>query len=100
MRAVFPVHSPIQEPIQPNGTGAARDDFRLQIYGSDDRFDLVIEPADDDPTIRGALGQRSDFHRARHTKDGLQGWCRSCMRSRMHAWRRDNPDKVDAWLGK
>ncbi len=28
VRAVFPEHAPIQEPIQPNGTGAARDDFR------------------------------------------------------------------------
>jgi penicillin amidase len=28
LRAAFPVNAPIQEPIQPNGTGAARDDFR------------------------------------------------------------------------
>jgi hypothetical protein len=43
---------------------SSRDDFRLQIYGSDDRFDLLLEPTDGDPTIRGALGQTTDFHRA------------------------------------
>jgi len=41
-----------------------RDRARLQIYGSVDSFDVNLKPADSDPSIRGQLADRSDFHRA------------------------------------
>jgi TonB family protein len=42
---------------------SASDHLRIQIYGSDDGIGLVLPPDDGDPTVRGALDQRTDFHR-------------------------------------
>ena len=55
--AIFPVQSPIQEPIQPNGALAARYDFRpLPAAGTPDTAAIARLPS----WIRGQLGRDED----------------------------------------
>jgi hypothetical protein len=35
---------------------------------------------------------RSEFHCAKHTKDGLQGYCKGCMRDQSREWSKEHPD--------
>jgi hypothetical protein len=47
---------------------SSADRFRAMVYGSYDDLKLLLaHPADSDPSVRGGLGQKTEFHRAQLT---------------------------------
>jgi TonB family protein len=47
---------------------SSADRFRAMVYGSYDDLKLILaHPADNDPSVRGGLGQKTAFHRAQVT---------------------------------
>lgn len=45
----------------------------------------------------GETKPRSEFHKNRAHKDGLQSYCKPCQMEAVNVWRREHPEKTRVW---